>query len=134
MKLTKVEVNEGIKLSEVKYNEWIYQRYGDYINSICQKKDSNNLKHRGADNLICIIRDNKVINIIQDEEYNNDKPYVITKKGTIIGLLFKDKSGCEDYKYFTEPRLCGLITDYHNGINCFIDKCHDKEFEVYKQE
>lgn len=124
MKLTKVELNEGIRLNEVKKDEPIYilvdnKRY-IYLDPLHRV---NIIKK----NHYYIIRDNKIIDILQHDEYDNNKPYLIKKGDIIIGFIEFDR--------FYYRVFCTNEQDInHTELNKLIKHLNKQGFEVYNQE
>jgi hypothetical protein len=127
MKLTKIELNEGIRLTELRDNETVYKVVEDNTG---RWYDAQSSHKQMANPPYVIIRDNKVINIIKDEEYNNDKPYLIKKNDNIIIGFLELSSRTYWYGY-----IAG-IKDAIEGetLNDLIAKVNHEGYDVYKQE
>ena len=137
MKLKKIELNGGIRLSEVEDDEWIYKKGSVIITPLEIKKNITTF-HKAA--FFSIIRDNKIINIIKDEEYDNEKPYIIKKNDIIVGLITYVKSDSNREKSYYSSTIVTSHYRYLDNEEFRVDfneliSMLDKEgFEVYKQE
>lgn len=128
MKLTKIELeNSGIKLSEVKGGEMIYEKHYGHIQNICFSEHFDISVLSGLK--YCIIRDNKVIDIIQDEKYNNEKPFVIKRGDNVRGFI-----NIVDGTYYAHIASLCIEIKIDINLNELIAHVESIGFEVYKQE
>lgn len=124
MELTKIVLNGGIELNEVKDNETIYDWRGDILVHLCKKDIFRMIAGK-----LCIIRDNKIIDIIQDEEYDNNKPYLIGKdENHIVGFI-----KCDASIYFYNA-IETLDVNNNCDLNEFISFINLRGYAVYRQE